>query len=183
MYSIYSVVSRGRCREWKMHFPENRLQRSLEVGQVRNYISHNAKGSRQVLEITNQAREETDKDRLANTFGKWKERHMFECWEILSNWVLELFVLKWRRVKIDFTEMEESEIVWFKRRLPTSKVCCWGWVWRTFARPGKASTRSWGPYASRIQPTTTVKTGPIDPPPDNPWFSHGELNYYHYFQL
>ena len=37
------------------------------------------KGSRQVLEITNQAREESAKGRLANTFGKWKERHMFEC--------------------------------------------------------------------------------------------------------
>ena len=77
--ALHTVGPAGACRGWKIHSPESRLQRSPEVGQVRNYISQNAKGSRQVMEITNQAREETDKERLANTFGKWKEGHMFEC--------------------------------------------------------------------------------------------------------
>src|SRR4029434_10863682 len=41
------------CHGWKIHSPESTLQRCPEVGQVRDYISQNAKGSRQVLEITN----------------------------------------------------------------------------------------------------------------------------------
>ena len=57
---LYLVLSHGGCREWKIHSPESRLQRSPEVGQVRNYISQNAKGSRQLLGITTQARQETD---------------------------------------------------------------------------------------------------------------------------